>query len=227
MSTAARRATPSRSCSGWPTIRSRSARSAARPCSASSIPWPSTSRARASTTPTTAPSARRASSNALRRRAPTSTTTRWPPRRRRPTRSPRTRSPRPSPSPRSRPDARLLAVQEPRDLAALLIVADHQAGAAAGGRHRARRLEHPCRRRAADRQPAEQPRERRAAHVAAQRLGRVPRDPRQADERADAQQPRLHRLEDLLLATRAGAVVLARVAEVLARPRQCERLLAV
>src|SRR4051812_10250986 len=91
----------------------------------------------------------------------------------------------------------------------------------------AARVQHARLRRAGDRQRAEEPEKRRSAHVGLQRLGRVPRDERQADERARRGQARLHRAEDLLLAPGARAVALALVAGFLARRGERERLLAV
>ena len=80
---------------------------------------------------------------------------------------------------------------------------------------------------AARRDRAEQAEQRRAGHVGADRLRRLPGDRGQADERLRADQPALDRGEDLLLAPRAREVVLGRVALVLAGPREGERLLAV
>jgi len=83
------------------------------------------------------------------------------------------------------------------------------------------------RRRAADRQRREQPEQRRAAHVGADRLRRLPRDEREAEEGPGRDELALDRGEDLLLAQRAVEVGLARAAAVLAHARDCERLLAV
>ena len=67
----------------------------------------------------------------------------------------------------------------------------------------------------------------RAGHVGADRLRRGPGDPGQADEGLDRGDLVLDRAEDLLLAARAGEVVLLRVALVLAGAGERERLLAV
>src|SRR3954465_13812357 len=114
-----------------------------------------------------------------------------------------------------------LPLQEALDLAPLDGVRHHQAVALRIA------LEHAGGRRAARRDRAEEPEQRGAAHVGADRLRRLPGDERKAEERERVQQPPLDRGEDLLLAAGAREVVLVRVALVLARAREGERLLAV
>ena len=77
------------------------------------------------------------------------------------------------------------------------------------------------------RSPSSAPSERRAAHVGAEGLRRVPGDPRQADEPGGRQRRDFIAPMMLLLAAGAGQVVLAGVAVVLARARERERLVAV
>ena len=87
--------------------------------------------------------------------------------------------------------------------------------------------QHARRRRAADRQRREQPEQCRAAHVGDDRRRRVPGDPRQAQEARGREQPALHVVEQRLLVLLALDVGLVGRAEVLARARERERLLAV
>ena len=65
--------------------------------------------------------------------------------------------------------------------------------------------------------------QRRALHVGLERLGRLPADPRQAEERARRLGLGADRPQHLLLARGAGAVVLRRRARVLADARVAER----
>ena len=96
-----------------------------------------------------------------------------------------------------------------------------------GQRDRSRGLEHGRLGRARGQLRAHEAEQRRAGHVAADRLRRRPRDPRQADERLDGGDLVLDRAEDLLLAARAGQVRFLGVAIVVAGAGERERLLAV
>src|SRR5215207_9333868 len=124
-------------------------------------------------------------------------------------------------------ELRRLAAEEALDLVLLRRVVDGQAGAAVGQRRRAGRLEHALFARAAGQRRAGDAEQRRPGHVGAQRARRCPRDPREPDERLERRDLVLHRRDQLLLALRAREVVLARVAEVLARARERQRLVAV
>ena len=87
------------------------------------------------------------------------------------------------------------------------------------------RASRACRRAPARRRRAS---ERRAAHVGAERLRRRARRSTAARTKPAGDSDRgSHRADDPLLAARAGQVVLVRVAGVLARARERERLLAV
>ena len=214
--------------------------------SASSTRPRCTSRARASTTPTTAREAPQPRARALgRATAPTSTTPRRP--RRAPTSAAkadaghRARRPRPTsseapgaakPDKPGRQEGREGRSAQPREealhLAAPLLVGDRQPAPPSGS------VVAPLGLRTAsapspDAQIArEDAQQRRAAHVRARSPWARSRRSNGRRMNADGRStPRLHRGEDLLLAPRAGQVVLARVAEVVARAGERERLLAV
>src|SRR4051794_15071538 len=86
-----------------------------------------------------------------------------------------------------------LSLQEALHLAPLDGVRDHQAVALGIA------LEHAGGRRATRGDRAEEAEQRGAAHVGADRLGRLPGDQRQAEERERVDQPALDGAEDLLL----------------------------
>ena len=221
------------------------------PVSASSTRSPCTSRARASTTPTTGRRSARARrtphDERARRRARRATSARaaTPPRASE-DRSAKTES-KSAPRRSSSSARRARRAASSSALGAATSKSKRRQDAGVGAEVDARRQEaphlrlldaprgpgpRPCRgprvvRRARDRQRAEEAEQRRPAHVRAQRLGRAPGDQRQPDERHRRQQPALHRADDLLLAPRARQVVLVAVARVLARAGERQRLLAV
>ena len=117
--------------------------------------------------------------------------------------------------------------QEAGDRALLGRVVDRQALAAVRQHDAAGRAQHGRLRRAGGQFGADEPEQRRAGHVRADRLRRRPRHPRQPDERLERRHLVLDRAQDLLLAAGAREVVLLRVALVLARAGERERLLAV